>query len=80
MDTSAILEMEEIERLYDGEYVLLDEIEVDESGWVVRGRVRSHAPEAEDLDSPASLAVRSGAMLFIGEPEWKGDIALAYRR
>ena len=61
--------MEEIERLFDGEWVLIDEPVVDESGWVLSGRLVAH-----DADKDAVYAAAMGlesldiAMLFNGPP------------
>jgi hypothetical protein len=77
--TAERLTMEEIERRYDGEWVLIEEPEVADDGWVESGLVTSHSPIVADVYSAAeSRDVRDAAVYYIGEPQFKGEVALAF--
>ena len=64
-----VLTMAEIERLYDGEWVLIIEPSVDEAGAVTGGRVFAHDATGDEVfASKLPDHVHDAAVLFIGEP------------
>jgi hypothetical protein len=80
VSNSGILEMAEIERRFDGEWVLMDEVEIDESGWVTAGRLLAHSSDRDEIDRVArDHAAQEVAVYFIGEPEVEGSIVLGAR-
>lgn len=73
-----MLSMEEIERLYDGEWVLLDEPRVDEQDTVVAGRLICHSPDVDEVHRAAmTLRSRDSAVFYMGAPREEVEYALA---
>ena len=70
-----VLTMAEIERLCDGEWVLIIEPSIDDSGAVTGGRVIAHDATGDDVfTSRLPEDVHDAAVLFIGEPPITGSI------
>ncbi len=70
------LTMHEIERLYDGQWVLIEEPLTDDND-VVAGRLTAHSPRRDEVyASAAARGVRDAAVLFIGCPTYEGELML----
>jgi hypothetical protein len=64
-----VLTMEEIEARYTGEWVLLENPEIDTLQNVLRGRLLWHSPDRDEIDrKDVELCPRDAAVLFIGDP------------
>ncbi len=71
--------MEEIERKFDGEWVLIEDVETDERLEVLRGKVTYHGKNKNELHRRAmeSKAIHF-ASLFIGKPDPRMGFLLNY--
>ena len=76
---SEILTMEEIERNFDGEWVLTENVETNEKIEVVRGKVVFHGKDKEARNEKA-MKLKSDhlATLNIGRPNPKMEFLLNY--
>jgi hypothetical protein len=69
--------MEEIERKYDQEWVLLTDTVLDDDDWVSAGRVLFHGKDRDALDERAmALRPKHFAILFVGVPSDAGILVL----
>ncbi len=69
---SDTLTMEEIESRFDGEWVLIEDVETDEKLEIVRGKVVYHGDDKEVLHQKAMKSESDHlATLFIGRPDPK---------
>jgi hypothetical protein len=67
--TSKILTFEEIQHHYDGQWVLIADVEVDETFQVIRGEVLAHSTNRDDIYKALSLAQgKSVTLEYIGTP------------
>jgi hypothetical protein len=67
--TAERLTMDEIEQRYDGEWVLIEEPEVAEDGWVESGVVTAHSRDADVVDRAArERRPPDAAFFWIGAP------------
>lgn len=67
---SEILTMEEIEKKYDGEWVLIEDVESDEQLEIIRGKVTYHGKDKNELHQIAMKSKSNHlASLFIGKPD-----------
>ncbi len=74
-----ILTMEEIERKFDGEWVLIEDVETDERLEVVRGKVTYHGNDKNELHQRAMKSKSNHfASLFIGKPDPRMGFLLNY--
>lgn len=74
-----ILTMEEIERRFDGEWVLIEDVETDEKLEVLRGKVTYHGKDKNELHRRAMKSKSSHfASLFIGKPDPKMEFLLGF--
>jgi hypothetical protein len=74
-----ILTMEEIERKFDGEWVLIEDVETDERLEVLRGKVAYHGKDKEQLDKRAIKSQSDHiATLYIGKPDPKMEFLLNF--
>lgn len=63
-----LLTWEEIERRFDGQWVLIDEPELTDELEVIRGRVLYHGPDKSRADALIrQLKLTDVAVLFVGE-------------
>jgi hypothetical protein len=78
---SEILTMEEIERKFDGEWVLIEDIETDEQLEILRGKVTYHGKDKNELHRRAMESkTKHFASLFIGKPDPKMEFLLGFER
>lgn len=76
---SEILTMEEIEKKFDGEWVLIEDVEVNEQLEVLRGKVTYHGNDKNELHRRAMKSkTKHFASLFIGKPDPKMEFLLNY--
>ena len=76
---SEILTMEEIEKKFDGEWVLIEDVETDERLDVVRGKVTYHGKDKNELHRQAMKSkTKCFASLFIGKPDPKMEFLLNF--
>ena len=76
---SETLTMEEIEKKFDGEWVLIEDVETDEKLEVVRGRVTYHGKDKEKLHQKAMKSKSDHlATLYIGKPDPKMEFLLNF--
>ena len=76
---SEILTMEEIEKKFDGEWVLIEDVESNESLEVVRGKVTYHGNDKNELHRRAMKSkTKHFASLFIGKPDPKIEFLLNF--
>ena len=76
---SEILTMEEIEKKYDGEWVLIEDVETDEKLEILRGKVTFHGKDKNELHRRAMKAKsKHFASLFIGKPDRKTEFLLGF--
>jgi hypothetical protein len=69
---SEILTMEEIEKKYDGEWILIEDVEANEQLEVLRGKVTYHGKDKNELHQVAMKSkTKHFASLFIGKPDPK---------
>jgi len=74
-----ILTMEEIERKFDGEWVLIEDVETDEKLEVLRGKVTYHGKDKEELHQKAMKSKSDHlATLYIGRPDPKMKFLLNF--
>jgi hypothetical protein len=74
-----ILTMEEIERKFDGEWVLIEDVETDERLEVLRGKVAYHGKDKEQLDKRVIKSQSDHiATLYIGKPDPKMEFLLNF--
>ena len=74
-----ILTMEEIERNFDGEWVLIEDVETDERLEVLRGKVVFHGKDKEQLHKRAMKSESDHiATLYIGKPDPKMEFLLNF--
>ncbi|CAN5232115.1 hypothetical protein BH10ACI1_BH10ACI1_04760 [soil metagenome] len=74
---SEILTMEEIEKQFDGEWVLIEDVETDEKLEVLRGKVVFHGRDKDALHEKAMKSKSDYlATLYIGKPDPKMEFAL----
>ena len=72
-----VLTWEEIERRFDGEWVVLDEPEVTDQLDIVRGRLVYHGDDKEEAeDTVHERGLRDYAIMFLGDPIPPGTIAI----
>ena len=65
-----ILTMEEIEKKFDGEWVLIEDVEANEQLEVLRGKVTYHGKDKNELHQIAMKSQSKHlASLFIGKPD-----------
>ncbi len=75
---SEILTMEEIEKKFDGEWVLIEDVEANEQLEVIRGKVTYHGKNKEQLDKRAMKSESDHiATLYIGKPDPKMEFWLS---
>lgn len=69
--TQRVMTMEEIEREFDGEWVIIDDLILDEKNLVIGGKVIYHSKNVEDVDreSLALPAPINIAVFYIGEDD-----------
>lgn len=78
---SEILTMEEIEKKFNGEWVLIEDVETDEKLEIVRGRVTYHGGDKNELHRRAMESkTRRFASLFIGKPDPKMEFLLSLEK
>jgi hypothetical protein len=76
---SEILTMEEIEKKYDGEWVLIEDIETNEQLEILRGKVTYHGKDKNELHRRAMKSkTKHFASLFIGKPDPKMEFLLGF--
>ena len=76
---SEILTMEEIEKKFDGEWVLIEDVETDEKLEIVRGKVTYHGKDKNELHRRAMKSkTKHFASLFIGKPDPKMEFLLGF--
>ncbi|MBA2737573.1 MAG: hypothetical protein H0U50_12395 [Pyrinomonadaceae bacterium] len=76
---SETLTMEEIERKFDGEWVLIEDVETDEKLEVVRGKVTYHGKDKDKLHLQAMKSESDHlATLYIGKPDPKMEFLLNF--
>lgn len=74
-----ILTIEEIERKFDGEWVLIEDSETDERLEVVHGKVTYHGRDKERLDKRMMKSESDHiAALYIGKPDPKMEFLLNF--
>jgi len=74
-----VLTMEEIEKKFDGEWVLIEDVETDERLEVVRGKVTYHGQDKEQLHKKAMKSESDHiATLYIGNPDPKMEFLLNF--
>ena len=78
---SEILTMEEIEQKFDGEWVLIEDVETDEQLEILRGKVTYHGKDKNELHRQAMKSkTKRFASLFIGKPDPKMEFLLGFER
>ena len=76
---SEILTMDEIEKKFDGEWVLIEDVETDDRLEIVRGRVTYHGKDKNELHRCAMKSkTKRFASLFIGRPNPKMEFLLGF--
>lgn len=74
-----ILTMEEIEKKFDGEWVLIEDVEANEQLEILRGKVTYHGNDKNELHRRAMKSKSNHlASLFIGKPDPKMEFALNF--
>lgn len=74
-----ILTMEEIEQKFDGEWVLIEDVETDEKLEVVSGKVVFHGKDKDALHEKAMKSKSDHlATLYIGKPDPKMGFLLNF--
>jgi hypothetical protein len=75
---SEILTMEEIEKKYDGEWVLIEDVESNEQLEILRGKVTYHGKDKNELHRMAMKSkTKHFASLFIGKTDPKMEFWLS---
>jgi hypothetical protein len=68
MDMDEMLTMEEIEERYDGEWVIIDEPELDDQLRVIRGTLVFHSKDKTEADRRSiELGLKRSAFLYVGK-------------
>lgn len=76
---SEILTMEEIEKKFDGEWVLIEDVETDERLEVVRGKVTYHGKDKNELHRRAMKSKSDHlATFYVGKPDPKMEFLLNF--
>ncbi len=76
---SEILTMEEIEKKFDGEWVLIEDVETNEQLEVLRGKVTYHGNDKNELHRRAMKSkTKHFASLFISKPDPKMEFLLGF--
>ena len=76
---SEILTMEEIEKKFDGEWVLIEDVETDEKLEVVRGKVTYHGKDKDKLHQRAMKSKSQHiATFYIGRSDPKMEFLLNF--
>lgn len=76
---SEILTMAEIEKKFDGEWVLIEDVETNEKLEVIRGKVTYHGKDKEKLHQKAMKSKSDHlATLYIGKPDPKMEFLLNF--
>ncbi len=76
---SEILIMKEIEQKFDGEWVLIEDVETHEKLEVVRGKVIFHGKDKDAMHEKAMKSKSNHlATLYIGRPDPKREFLLNY--
>lgn len=74
-----VLTMEEIEKKFDGEWVLIEDVEANEQLEILRGKVTYHGKDKEKLHQKAMKSVSKHiATLYIGKPDPKMEFLLNF--
>lgn len=74
-----ILTMEEIEKKFDGEWVLIEDVEANEQLEVIRGKVAYHGNDKEKLHQKAMQSESKHiATFYIGRPDPKMEFLLNF--
>jgi hypothetical protein len=74
-----ILTMEEIEKKFDGEWVLIEDVETDEKLEIIRGRVTYHGNDPDELHRRAKASKSDYiASRHIGKPDPKMEFLLNF--
>ncbi len=67
--TSKILTFEEIQKQYNGQWVLIADVEVNETYQVIRGEVLAHSSDRDDIYKALNLAEgKSVTLEYMGTP------------
>jgi hypothetical protein len=75
---SEISTMEEIEKKYDGEWGLIEDVEANEQLEVIRGKVTYHRKDKNELHQIAMKSKSNHlATLYIGRPDPKMEVWLS---
>jgi len=75
---SEILTMEEIEKKFDGEWVLIEDVEANEQLEVIRGKVTYHGKDKNELHRLAKKSESSYiSTLYVGRPDPKMEFWLS---
>lgn len=78
---SEILTMAEIEKRFDGEWVLIEDVETDEQLEILRGKVTYHGKDKNELHQQAMKSkTKRFASLFIGKPDPKTGFLLGFEK
>ncbi|MBC7795988.1 MAG: hypothetical protein H7Z37_03840 [Pyrinomonadaceae bacterium] len=74
-----ILTMEEINEKFDGEWVLIEDVETDEQSNIIRGKVTYHGKDRDALDDTLEKSTTNHfASLYIGKPDPKMEFLLNF--
>lgn len=77
---SEILTMEEIERKFDGEWVLIEDVEANDQLEIIRGKVTYHGKDKNELHRRAKKSESSYiATRYIGEIDPKMEFLLGFQ-
>jgi hypothetical protein len=75
--TAERLTLEAMEHLYDGEWVLIDDLDIDAQDLVTGGRVVCHSVNRDEVDLAArALGGRGAAVFYMGAPRVEGEVIL----
>ncbi len=76
---SEVLTMKEIENRFNGEWVLIEDVETDEKLEILRGKVTYHGKDKNELHRQAMKSKSEHlASLFIGKPDPKMEFLLGF--
>ena len=74
-----VLTMEEIEKKFDGEWVLIEDVETNERLEILRGKVTYHGSDPEEVHRRAKAAKSKYiASRYIGKPDPKMEFLLNF--
>ena len=77
---SEILTMEEIEKKYDGEWVLIEDVESNEQLEILRGKVTYHGKDKNELHRRAKKSESNYiATRYIGKPDPNTEFLLGFQ-